>query len=149
MSQAKLSQQQKTILAWICGLGEAGFVNESGCVPLRLVRKCLTPDIEGEHFPLTRSESASFSRSIRRLEKRGLIMLLYDVTSRHTLDKIFDALVWGQGKTDISKMSSQKNFVGFTKEGMKVATPLVNENIRKTVSILNFRNVNRLAEVKK
>ena len=80
---------------------------------IRLVRQLYIPT-EPES-PLTRSESASFSRSLRRLEKRGLI-------------KLFNT-IWGPQK------NYQKNELELTRKGTEIAKPLITKTMRERVNI--------------
>lgn len=59
---ARLSQQEKAILAAMLGLKRAGYCEPYWGVRLRWLRRAPT-----------RSQAASLSRSLRRLEARGLV----------------------------------------------------------------------------
>lgn len=97
MNQSKLSQQQKAILGWICAFGygpeckkernqwgemEKGlarserYCNKNGekGSTYDLIRYCyILSRTNGQRSKSTRSESASFSRSVKELWQRGLV----------------------------------------------------------------------------
>ena len=68
MSNKKLSKQQKIILEFLFRLTKEGFEYKIWGVPW-YPSKAVPPE-----FKYTKSTSASFSRSIRRLEERGLVI---------------------------------------------------------------------------
>jgi hypothetical protein len=68
MSDKKLSKQQKVILEFLYRLTKEGFADKIWGVPW-YPSKAVPSD-----FKYTKSSSASFSRSIRRLEERGLVI---------------------------------------------------------------------------
>lgn len=114
MNETKLSKQQRKILGWIHVLEEAGFTGMgrgrhfwSGNVGLRELRRyCFS---NSKEKPPTRSQSASFSRAVRSLEKRGLIRL----------------------ENSIRYESIQRTEGRLTEEGSKLAKSLVTEEMRR------------------
>lgn len=121
MDQNQLSQQQKIALGWIYAIAKSRSCRKKEyswmlkdkclCVKLRIVREFYLLSKKGRKEP-TRSESASFSRSIGKLWERGLIGM-YN-------------LIWEDG----FEKSMQSTHIALTKKGREIARTFRTEEMK-------------------
>lgn len=122
MDQNQLSQQQKIALGWIYAIAESRNCRKKGyswmhpkdkclCEKLQIIREFYLLSKKRRREP-TRSESASFSRSIRKLWEQKLIVM-YN-------------LIWPDGY----EKSTPSTHIALTEKGMEIARTFRTEEMK-------------------
>lgn len=157
INQTKLSEQQKTILGWLYVAESSSnwppdnwpFEPKIGlrplrgvCIPLhrrRLWRKGANllryslRTLENPYY-VTHSESASFSRSIRRLEERALIETKKGLRKARPGDRpiIKGSAPW---KVVLLTPSTQRDTVKLTEKGSKIAEQMLTRKMKYRITV--------------